>query len=116
MIRSYVKKYIVLMIILVTISVISVLLLGKKQTIVFDVGNNITSIDQLDIKVGQDSKIVKITEQKLEDGKLYITVESVGKGKDYIDVKYENNLKSFSISHNFMVLSSDDDKNIGNFK
>ncbi len=108
MIRSYVKKYIVLMIILVTVSVISVLLLGKKQTIVFDVGNNITSIDQLDIKVGQDNKIVKITEQKLEDGKLYITVESVGKGKDYIDVKYENYFNSVVLhSHKSGIITKE---------
>ena len=106
MIKSYVKKYILLMIILITISVISALLLGKKQTIVFDVDNGITSIEQLNFNIGHG--YVKIINKRLKNNKLYLTVESVSKGRDYIDIQGEDYFSSVVLySHKSGIITKE---------
>lgn len=98
-------KFFILAIILIIISFIFIIINGNTYTVSIDNIGEISNIDALDIKV-EDESIVKCIDKKLEDGTLRIKLESVSKGKTYVNIDNNDYSSIFSIYvHNFGIIT-----------
>ena len=99
-------KLLILAIILFIISSVFIILNGNTYTIKIDNMNETSDIENLNIKI-EDENVVKCIDKSLEKGTLKIKLESVSKGKTYVDI-YNNEESSvfFSIYvHDFGIIT-----------
>ena len=99
-------KLLILAIILFIISSVFIILNGNTYTIKIDNMNETSDIENLNIKI-EDENVVKCIDKSLEKGTLKIKLESVSKGKTYVDI-YNNEESSafFSIYvHDFEIIT-----------
>ena len=99
-------KILIIAIILLLISAMFIIINGNTYIVKIDNMNEITSIEDLDIKI-EDENVVKCVDKSLENGTLKIKLESVSKGKTYVDIdSNEEYSKFFPIYvHNFGVIT-----------
>ena len=99
-------KFFILAIILIIISFIFIIINGNTYTISINNIGKISSIEALNIRIENES-IVKCIDKKLEDGTLKIKLESVSKGKSYVDIdNNEDYFASFAIYvHDFGIMT-----------
>ena len=107
------KKYklFILSIILTIISFSYIVLFSRSYTYTKKL-DNITNIEDLNIKINQDKEIIAITNKEIKNGVLTLKFKSVSAGKAFIDIHNENEetidmLKIYS--HNFSHHSPDGD-------
>ncbi len=62
------------------------LVFGTSATVVFHVRSAAQSPDDFTISTDSEKEIVRITDKKLENGSLYVTVRGVSRGRCFIDV------------------------------
>lgn len=99
-------KLFILAIILLMISSIFIILNGNTYTVEIDNMREISSIEELNIKI-EDENVVKCVDKSLKNGILKIKLESVSKGKSYVDIyNNEGYFTSFPIYvHNFGIIT-----------
>ena len=103
---DYKLKLFILAIILTLISLIFMILNGNTYSVKINNIKEECSIEELNIKI-EDENVVKCVDKSLENGTLIIKLESVSKGKSYVDIdNNEDYFASFSIYvHNFGIIT-----------
>lgn len=99
-------KILIIAIILLLISAMFIIINGNTYIVKIDNMNEITSIEDLDIKI-EDENVVKCVDKSLENGTLKIKLESVSKGKTYVDIDSNEEYSTFFpiYVHNFGVIT-----------
>ena len=99
-------KISILAIILLIISSVFIILNGNTYIVEIDNMNEMSGIEDLNIKI-EDENIVRCLDKSLENGTLKIKLESVSKGKTYVDVDYNEDYSTlFSIYvHEFGIIT-----------
>ncbi len=87
------------------ICTIIVLLFGRSYTLKRSIPDEVTSTDQIKVSVENDA--VEITDERLENGVLYLTLRSVHKGKCFVDIEYPQDAGSYNVVyvHSFGVIT-----------
>ena len=79
------KKYLItISAVFALVCICIVLIFGSSYTIKADLPANVTDIDQINVTIENDC--VKIENQSIKNGTLYLTLKSVHKGKSSIDI------------------------------
>ena len=97
-----------LVFILFIISFVFILINGNKYYL--DVAiNGVDNIDNINIEV-EEPNIIEITDKKLEDGHLKLTIRSLNKGKTGIDIPFEENTYYYNAFyvHSFGIITHND--------
>ena len=96
----------ILLFTLVLFSLTLIILSLNGRTYVYKTNVKTDNIDNLIIEIDQDKEIVKIIDKKIVNNNLYITLESVSKGKAYLQIKEEDttSLEIFYV-HTFGIIS-----------
>ena len=81
------KKYLVILgVVLILICFIVTIASGRQYTLVIPCIQGEENIENYDISADQNYEIFRVTDKYIRDGNLYITLNSVSKGKAYIDI------------------------------
>ena len=93
------KKLLIVITLMIILFLISFLYIKNKgQTYTLVIQNHKLSLDETEIIVSQDKKIVEIIDKKMNGNNLEITVKSVSEGKANIEIKInENYFTSFML-------------------
>ena len=105
--RKGIINLIILIISLMLISFVFIVLNGKTYIVKFNVGENIKDLDQIKIEIEQDKEIIKCIEKNLKYGILELKIQSVNKGKAFIEYLGDNgvgNIATFYV-HKFGVIT-----------
>ena len=100
-------KALILAIILIAISVVTIIVNGKIYTLKFDNMNSISNINEVKIEI-KDENIVKCIKKSFESGTLKLELESISKGKTYVDIINSDNNFSYLSSiyvHDFGIIT-----------
>ncbi|MBR1414190.1 MAG: YdcF family protein [Bacilli bacterium] len=92
--KHYILKFGLLAIILFIISFFVILTSGKTIIYKTNINQNIKSINDIEIKIVQNKKIIKIVDKKMKDNNLLLKIKSVNKGKAYIDIGNDDSYMS----------------------
>ena len=87
-------KIFIIAIILLIISSVFIIINGNTYTFKIDNMNEISGIEYLNVKI-EDENVVKCVDKSLENGTLKIKLESVSKGKTYVDIDYSEEYSTF---------------------
>ena len=103
-------KLLILAIILIIISVLCIIINGNTYTV--NINNTLigtTNINELNVEI-ENGNIAKCIDKSFEKDILKIKLESISKGKTYVNISdSENYFKSFSIYvHNFGIITLDE--------
>ena len=99
-------KVFIFAIILLIVSLVFIILKGNTYIIKIDNMNEISSVEELNIKI-EDENVIKFVDKSLENGILKIKLESISKGKGYLDIdNNEDYFVSYPIYvHNFGIIT-----------
>ena len=102
MINNKKIKYILIALLLFSLSFIFILIMGRTYTLKLDV----KPIDINEIKVSNDK--IKIVGKKIDNDKLYLTIKSVSKGKSFVEITGNEQYIYHKIYvHNFGIITCD---------
>ena len=99
-------KVLLLTITLIIISFLVILINGKTYTLKINNLNDISNIEKINIKI-EDNDIVKCIEKKIENNVIKIKLESISKGKTFVEISHDEKfLTTRSIYvHNFGIIT-----------
>ena len=60
---------------------------GNKYTIRQDLYNSGTKLEDYDFIIEQENEVIKINNKKIVDNEIVFEIESVNKGRAFIDIK-----------------------------
>ena len=63
-----------------------VILKGSAYTLKTNVNTKTNDADQFQVSIDQDQEFIRLTKKQLENGTLLLDIESISKGKAYIDI------------------------------
>ncbi len=104
------RYYIILAVVLLCVCFVYNIVVDSRYVLEKKLDANLSNTDQLQITVEQDKEILKIANQQIVDGKLYITLESVSPGKAYVVVSNQNKSESSMWSiyvHRFGIITEE---------
>ena len=106
MLKSTKIKFILLAIVLFIISLIVIIINGGIYTYEVELNSNIKDINDLTIEIEQPEEIIKLIDQKIDNGYLKLRIEPIKKGKASIAISSPNfNSLNTLYVHNFNIIS-----------
>ncbi len=99
-------KLFILAIILLIISSVFIILNGNTYTVRIDNMNEMSGIEDINIKI-ENENVVRCVDKSFENGTLKIKLESVSKGKTYLDIDSDEDYFTSIIVyvHNFGIIT-----------
>lgn len=84
------KKRLIYFFVLFLLAIVSIMILfigGNKYTIRQDLYNSGTKLEDYDFIIEQENEVIKINNKKIVDNEIIFEIESVNKGRAFIDIK-----------------------------
>ena len=84
------KKRLIYFSVLFLLAIVSIMILfigGNKYTIRQDLYNSGTKLEDYDFIIEQENEVIKINNKKIVDNEIVFEIESVNKGRAFIDIK-----------------------------
>ena len=84
------KKRLIYFFVLFLLAIVSIMILfigGNKYTIRQDLYNSGTKLEDYDFIIEQENEVIKINNKKIVDNEIVFEIESVNKGRAFIDIK-----------------------------
>ncbi|MBQ9674035.1 MAG: hypothetical protein IJV39_05370 [Ruminococcus sp.] len=96
-------------IVFLVLSIAFVILQGSSYTLKVNTNATSDDVDQYQVLIEQDHEIIKLTDKSLENGTLSLDIQSVSKGRGYIDVYGPDGLEYAEVVyvHYFGVITVD---------
>ena len=88
------KKRLIYFSVLFLLAIVSIMILfigGNKYTIRQDLYNSGTKLEDYDFIIEQENEVIKINNKKIVDNEIVFEIESVNKGRAFIDIKNKDN-------------------------
>ena len=87
------KKRTIYFLVLFLLAIVSIMILfigGNKYTIRQELYNDDTRLEEYDFIIDQKDEVIKINNKKIVDNELVFEIESVNKGRAFIEIKYKD--------------------------